>query len=433
MLPSIQPNMPLMATTQRAQTARSQDSEGGMSVLPGMPASEVIGRIELLTDTTELQPALMEAINEAKTSIKADFHMLRGREGQELARQLARRARQGVRVQVLAWGTATPALLEAVKSARSHGLAVRIGQAEARVAEEPVGKFLLVDDRLALIGPLRQPSRSRFARRGLLRLTGEAAAELGRQFNHDWAKVGGQPLPLPELGLLSRSGTHELLSLIQIGGVGPQRKAPKALLMNALAGARTSIEVALDAMDDADVLAALVSAKKRGVKVQVLFSGLAAQENQGLARWLGGDGQSAAIARLQAAGIPVRRYQAAGTAQAVELRYGLVDSHVLLFGTMPWTRTGLIAAGELLVEVRGGRELTMIQATFRHDWEHAAPAAAPAVGRRLLAEASPLLAELSRVVQRYSPAQAASDLLNTHVGVVKVGNKVKVVSEVRRA
>lgn len=432
MLPSIQPHAPMTAPAHRPQTARSQDSEGGLSVLPGLPAAGVIGRIELLTDTTELQPALMEAINEAKTSIKADFHMLRGREGQELARQLARRARQGVRVQVLAWGGATPALLEAVKAARSHGLAVRIGASEGRVADEPTGKFLLVDDRLALVGPLRQPARSRYARRGLLRLTGEAAAELGRQFNHDWVQAGGQPLPLPETSLLTRSGTHELLSLIQIAGVGPQRKAPKGLVLGALQGARQTVEIALDALDDAEVLQALVAAKKRGVKVQVLMSGLAAREGRGLGQWLAGDGQSAAIARLMAAGIPVRRYQASGSAQAVELRYGLVDSHVLLFGTMPWTRAGLASAGELLIEARGGRELAMIQATFRHDWENAAVAAAPAAGRRLMAEVSPLMAELSRVIGKYSPAQAASDLMNTHVGVVKVGNKVKLISEVRR-
>jgi hypothetical protein len=50
----------------------------------------------------------------------------------------------------------------------------------------------------------------------------------------------------------------------------------------------------------------------------------------------------------------------------------------------------------------------------------------------LIAEVSPLMAELSRVVGKYSPAKAASDLLNTHVGVVKVGKKVKLVADVRR-
>lgn len=427
----INPNMTLMPTTQKAQTARSQDSSGAISVLPDMPATGVIGRIELIADTTELQPALMEAINEAKTSIKADFHLLKGREGQELARQLARRARHGVRVQILAWGTPTQAMVDAIKAARSHGLAVRFGATDG-AGTEASGKFLLVDDRLALVGPLRYPSRSRHSRRGLLRLTGEASAELGRQFNHDWAKAGGQPLPLPETGLLMRTGTHELLSLVQIGGVGPHRKAPKGLVMGAISAARTSIEVAMDAMDDPDVLLALVAARKRGVKVEVLMSGLSASEGTGLARLFGGDGQSAAIARLIAAGIPVRRYQSAGTAQAHELRYAMVDSHVLLFGTMAWTRTGLAAPGELLVEARGGRELGLIQATFRHDWDHAAPASAPAVSRRLIAEVSPLMAELSRVVGKYSPVQAASDLMNTYVGVVKVGKKVKLVADVRR-
>ena len=138
MLNALQPNA-LSAIPFRPQTGRPQDSQGGVGMLPGAPSQALAGRIELLTDATELQPALMEAVHEAKTSIKADFHLLKGPQGQELARQLARRARQGLRVQILAWGPTTAGLLEAVKVARSQGLTVRLGALTAG-APNPVGR-----------------------------------------------------------------------------------------------------------------------------------------------------------------------------------------------------------------------------------------------------------------------------------------------------
>lgn len=409
MLPAITPQTPIKVLSHRPQAAGLRDSEGSFSVLADAPQSAVPGRLAVILDATELQPALMEAVNEARNSIKADFHLLRGREGQELARQLARRVRQGIRVQILAWGRPTAAFAEAVKVARSQGLAVRIGQGPA--IAEGTGSFLLVDDRLALVGAARA-SESAHARRGLLRLAGEAATELGRQFNHDWAASGGTPLPLPEMGRRSRFATHELASMVQIGGAGAQRKAAKALLLAAFGKARVSLAVMAGVLEDAEVIASLVAAKKRGVAVKVI---------------LGDSGR--AVASLAAAGIPVRRYQAQGGPQTVSVHYAVADGETLLWGTAPWSRAGLASSGELLVAAHGGREVALLQASFTHDWQMAVPASAPRGLARLKAEAQPLIQELSRLVGQYSPVAPARSLMNTKVGVVRVGKKIKWVAE----
>lgn len=431
MLHALSANTSLTSTTFRPQTARPQDSDNAMNVLPGAPATGVAGRIELLTDATELQPALMEAVNEAKTSIKVDFHLLKGAQGQELARQLARRARQGLRVQVLAWGQPTAAFTEAIKVARSQGLAVRQGRFEGPGVGTAVGRTLVADDRLAIVASLFSPTRTRHAKVGLLRITGEAACELGRQFNHDWAAAGGQPMSLPEMGLMARSATYETLSTIQVGGHGPQRRAAKALVLTALNRAQRAIEIMIDTLDDADVLAALVSAKGRGVNVKVLLSGHASLDTTGVLGFAKADGQTRAIATLGKVGVAVRRFHVGGIPQAVEVRFGLVDGETLLFGSMPWSMAGFASSGEVLVEARGGRELLAIRAGFHHDWANSLVAEAPSRLRRAAAEVVPALGELSRLMRRFSPAKPAQKLLNMQVGVVRYpGGKWKLIADV---
>ncbi|MDB5097514.1 MAG: phosphatidylserine synthase [Cyanobacteria bacterium RYN_339] len=406
----------------RSQAARPGDSSGGINVLPGMPGGALAARIELLGDTTELQGALMEVVNEARTSIKADFHLLKGPAGQELARQLARRARQGLRVQLLAWGPSTPAFAEAVRTARAQGLNVRVargGQPNANA----VGKFMVADDRTALVGHAGLGGR---ARRGLWRVSGEAAGEIGRQFNHDWADAGGTPMPLANQGDYARQGRADTLSQVHVGGNGPQRKLARGLVLGALQRARTTIEVMGDRVDDPAVVAALIAAHRRGVQVKVL---LGSQAGEG--GWL--NGQAGAIARLQRAGVPVRRYHRAGTALAVELRFGVVDGEAVLFGSMPWTAAGFAAGGEVLLEARGGREIASVRAAFRHDWDQSEAATPPSRGTVLSAKLAPALAAIGRVVSRYSPAKVARQVLDLQVGVVRFpGGKWKVVTDTRR-
>jgi phosphatidylserine/phosphatidylglycerophosphate/cardiolipin synthase-like enzyme len=406
----------------RAQALRSQetqDSQGSINVLPAAPAQPLIGRIELLPDATELQLALMETVNEARTSIKADFHLLKGTQGQELARQLARRARQGLRVQLIAWGAATPAFTEAVRAARALGLNVRIGRSSGTPNRNAVAKYLVADDRVALVG---NPGQGGKARRGLLRVTGAPACEMARQFNHDWSDAGGTPLPLATFGELARQGKQALLSAVVVGGQGAERQNARALVLAALQRARISIEVMGDQIDDQAVVAALISAHGRGVKVKVLLGAADATP----------DAAASTVSTLLRAGVPVRRCQAGGQEIAVEMRYGVVDGESVLFGTQPWTRSGFAANGEVLLEARGGREVALIRATFLHDWTDANIAVPPTPGSRLRSAIRPVLSALTEVARRYSPAMAVRHVWDLHVGLVRFpGGRWKLIADAR--
>lgn len=412
MLNALQASQSPSAAAFRPQTARSQDSAGGVGVLPGAPAGALRGRIELLLDGSSLQAAVLEAIHEARTSIKADLHLLRGPEGQELAKALARRARQGLRVQILAWGPATQAFDDLIQAARGLGLVVRRGAASGH---NPVGKALVVDDRLALVGALGGPRVSR-GRRGLLRVAGEAAWELGRQFNHDWAQAGGHPLPLPELANLNLTSASAALV---VGGVGPARKAARGVVMQALRRARRSIEVMVDALDDPEAISALVEARRRGVAVRVLLAGDAADVGGRLAR-------TGVIAAMATAGIPVRLHQAGGAGAALTVRAAVVDGAQLVIGSMPWTRAGFAGGGEVAIEARGDGAAALLHETFERDWEGAAPAPLPGAVRRAAAVVAPALAALNRLVRGRRWAMP-----EVRVGMVKMAGKRKLVVDVR--
>jgi phosphatidylserine/phosphatidylglycerophosphate/cardiolipin synthase-like enzyme len=412
MLNALQPSMSPSGAAFRVRTASSQDSQGGIGILPGAPAGAVRGRVALLLEGSSLQAAILETIHEARTSVKADLHLLRGPEGQEIARALARRARQGLRVQILAWGPQSQAFDDVIQAARDLGLVVRRG---AAVGANPVGKALIADDRVALVGAIGGPAATR-GRRGLLRLAGEAAWELGRQFNHDWAQAGGHPLPLPDMAALGFSAAG---AAITVGGVGPSRKAARAVVMQALRRARRSIEVMVDAIDDPEAIAALAEARRRGVAVRVVLAGDAADVGGRLAR-------TGAIAALAAAGVPVRLHQAGGAGAAMAVRAAVVDGGTLVMGSAPWTRGGLAGGGEVVVEVKGDGAAALMRETFERDWEAAAPAPLPTAVRRVAAVVAPALEALSRVMA--GRRWAMPDL---RVGVVTMAGKRKLVVDVR--
>ncbi|MNT76239.1 hypothetical protein D3C72_2152200 [compost metagenome] len=110
-----------------------------------------------------------------------------------------------------------------------------------------------------------------------------------------------------------------------------------------------------------------------------------------------------------------------------------MDGETLLFGSMPWTKAGFAAGGEVLLEARGGRELIAIRHAFVHDWENGHGVEPPSGLKRLAAEVAPAMSELNRVVRAFSPASPINALMGMQVGVMKVpGGKWKLVAEAVR-
>ncbi|MEB3330344.1 MAG: phospholipase D-like domain-containing protein [Candidatus Sericytochromatia bacterium] len=401
------------------QLARTTAEAGGGVAHLGPVAGTLRARASLLLDAGEAPAAWLEAILEARTTLKVAVDGLSGPGGPETGRALAHVASQGVRVQVLAWGPRTPEREAAIAEARQRGLLVRT---LAGGAHAPVGRWLVADDRVALLGPGPQPS-GRVARGGLLRLAGEAAWELGRFFNVDWAASGGAPAALPEPPAVFQA-THQ--AAVRLGGVGHGRRSGRGLLLAAVNGARRTITLAGDAVTDPDLVAALGAAQARGVSVRVLLddAGLA-PEADWLAR-LGLDAASAAAASLRARGLDVR-VVATG---AVALRAAVVDEGTVVFATAPLTRAGFAAPGEWLATVQEAGLAELLAAALTSDWETAMPVEAPRTqAARVLALAAeavrPALATLSRLVA------GGWRLPEVRVGVVRIAGRWRLLTETR--
>lgn len=418
MLNVLQAN-PSPAAKARPKATPTQDSMGAIGFLPGLAPGTLRGRVELLLEATSLQAAVLELIYEARTSIKCDIDLLRGREGQALAKALAHRARAGVRVQILAHGAPSHGLNARIADVRSLGLVVRRG---AVGGQNAAGKLIVADDRVAMVGAMGD-LRIAHARRGLLKLAGEVAWELGRQFNHDWVAAGGNPVPLadPATMVLTASGVA-----LTVGGVGPARKAARAVVLTALRRAKASVEVMVDLLDDADTLKALIDAHVRGVDVRVLLGESATGADEALTR-LGIDPRAAAIQTLDTAGVPVRILMMSGATGTMGIRAAVIDGDTLVMGSLAFTRQSFAGAGEVVVEARGTESAAILRALFESDWELATSARRPTPARRVMAIVAPALRALSHTV---SAAQQFA-FPDVRMGFVKMNGAWRLVTDVR--
>lgn len=385
----------------RAPLAQAGGGAGGSgAVLPGAPLAALPGRVNLILDPTEQGPALMEAVLEARTSLKLDAAWLLGPYGAELLPAVTRRARLGLRVQVLGVGLAPEALAEL----RAHGLVVRALPWHAGNAPS-AGRALVADDRVAFVGG---PALAASVLVGLTRLSGEAASELGRFFNHDWSAAGGAPLPLAPAGGFRASGTHALRSMVSVGGVGPSRRGARAVLLAAVASAMTELLVVADALDDAELVASLASAAARGVSVKVLV---------GAAEGLKAVARNAALARLAGAGAELREAAEGGVAGAVALRAIAVDGRGLVVSSAPFTAAGLAGAAEVAFEARGGRELEIAAAALNLAFDKGLHLPVPPSAWALAAPVAPLLAALGARLSGAAKAVAAGLKASSEMGV----------------
>lgn len=395
---------PTGAATLAAFRAPLQQAGGGAggaaSVLPGPAVGALPGRIQLLLDPTEQGPALLEAVLEARTSLKLDAAWLLGPWSGELLPAVARRARMGLRVQVLGLGLGA----EALAHLRAHGLVVRSSPWMAAQGAS-VGRIFVADDRVAFVGgaALRTPVVS-----ALTRLSGEAASELGRFFNHDWAAAGGAPLPLAPVGAFQASGTHALRSMVALGGVGPSRRALRSVLMAAVAGAQRELLVVADALGDGELVAALVAAAQRGLKVQVLLG--AAEGLQAVTR-------QAHLAKLAAAGAELREAAEGGVGGAVALRAIAVDGQHLVVSSAAFQAKDLAAAGEVALDARGGQEPELAVAALALLFERGLPLELGASLWSVAAPLAPLVAAFGAKVRQAARAVAAGWQASSELGV----------------
>ena len=132
----------------------------------------------------------------------------------------------------------------------------------------------------------------------------------------------------------------------------------RARLLGALAGARESVDAEVFVLTDADVIAALAAAHRRGVRVRMLLDP-------------GQDVNRPSFNLLRAAGVEVRWYPVPPGAK-LHAKAGLFDRRLLLLGSANWSLSGLSVNHELDLLSDDGQATAAFSSRFELDWSASA-------------------------------------------------------------
>ena len=168
-------------------------------------------------------------------------------------------------------------------------------------------------------------------------------ARLVTIFDQDWGLAGGHPAPLAPIES----------TIAQTAPGGEIRE----MLEGSLNRARHRVLAEVYTLTDAEVIAGLVAAHRRGAVVRVLLD-----PNQPYNRH--------AYALLSAGGVEVRWYPVPRGA-LLHAKIGLFDGELVL-GSANWTLSGLGVNHELDIETRDPHAVSAYETRFDSDWSRSA-------------------------------------------------------------
>ncbi len=245
-------------------------------------------RVTILDNGDEFYPAMLEAIRGARVSITIEAYIYwDGAIGLEFAEALAERARSGVPVKILldavgssTIGTRILETLEAGPCQLAWFNPIR-WYALGAINHRTHRKTLLIDGRIAFTGGAgiadhwtghaQDPAHWRDTQ---IRLEGPGAAPLQTGFAQNWLETTGElvsgPAFFPELETAGNVPIQNMLSSPATGA-----SAARTLYYLAIVCARRSIQIANPYfVPDQAAIDILLDARKRGVNVTILVSGI---------------------------------------------------------------------------------------------------------------------------------------------------------------
>jgi phosphatidylserine/phosphatidylglycerophosphate/cardiolipin synthase-like enzyme len=203
---------------------------------------------------------------------------------------------------------------------------------------------LLIADGEALVGGMNWGAHS--YRNHDYALETRVPAEIDRLvhiFDQDWDLAGGHPAPLA-------SASSE------IAQTTPGEEI-RAMLEGALSHARARVLAEVYTLTDAEVVAGLAAAHRRGAQVRVLLD-----SNQSYNRH--------AYAVLSSSGVEVRWYPIP-KGELLHAKIGLFDGELVL-GSANWTLSGLGVNHELDIETQDPSAVSAYASRFGSDWSRSA-------------------------------------------------------------
>jgi cardiolipin synthase len=253
----------------------------GVPVLAG-------NQLDLLNNGDEFYPAMLEAIAEAEASITIEAYIYwAGGIGREVAEALVERARAGVSVKILLDAVGSSSIGEEILTILETGPCQLAWYnpirwyALGRFNHRTHRKSLIVDGRIAFTGGAgiadhwrgcaQDPQHWRDMQ---VRLEGPAVAPLQTGFAQNWLKTTGELIsglryypPLEPIGPL---GAQTIMSSPEVG-----MSTVRTMYYLSIICARKSIFIANPYfVPDQTAVEALTDAKRRGVEVRVMVSGI---------------------------------------------------------------------------------------------------------------------------------------------------------------
>ena len=272
--------------------------------------------IEILNNGDAFYPRMLEAIAEAQVSITIEAYIYwAGDVGVEFARALAKRAKQGITVKIL---------LDAIGSASIGSEILRIlDDGGCQVAwYNPIhwytlGRFnnrthrksLIVDGHIAFTGGAGIADHWRGDARGphewrdmQIRVEGPAVVPLQAGFAHNWQQATGELLSgwwyYPTIDYRGPLSAQTLMSSPESGG-----STVRTMYYLSIVCARKSIYIANPYfLPDAVAIDTLIDARKRGIDVKIMVSGIR-NDN-----WIARQNSVRLYGRLLAAGVEIYEY-----------------------------------------------------------------------------------------------------------------------------
>lgn len=257
-----------------------------MGVLLG-PAIVGGNRVTALQNGDEIFPAMLEAIRGATQSISFETYIYwSGQVGREFAEALAERARAGVQVHVLLdWvgaGKMDDALLALMVDAGVEVLKYHPLRwySLARINNRTHRKLLVVDGRIGFtggvgiadewLGHAEDPDHWRDSH---YRVVGPAVAQMQAAFMDNWIKTNALVLHGEAyFPALDTAGPH--LAQVFTSSAGEGSESVRLMYLLSIASARKNIRLSASYfVPDSLSVATLVSARERGVRVEIIVPG----------------------------------------------------------------------------------------------------------------------------------------------------------------
>lgn len=257
-----------------------------MSVMLG-PTIMDGNQVTALQNGAEIFPAMLDAIRSAQYSVTFETYIYwSGNVGREMSEALAERARAGVPVHVtIDWAGSVKLEQSLVDNMKSAGVEIERYRplrwySLGRLNNRTHRKLLVVDGRIGFTGGVgiadqwsgraEDPEHWRDSH---FRVEGPAVVQFQAAFNDNWMKMTGRvlrgPAYFPELA--PYDATHAQLFIASPAGGS---ESMHLMYLMAVASAARSIDLAAAYfIPDKLLIAAMIEARRRGVRVRVLLPG----------------------------------------------------------------------------------------------------------------------------------------------------------------